>query len=206
MRKVLGVLIIVLLVSSAGYGAEWKRVGLQAGLVSANLTGRSKNVNTDPRFGRYGRISIGIAFDETYNLESGIAFIEKGWRVTNGDTTDVYNLDYLEVPIIIRINLRQTPAFQSSAFVGLVWGYNLNGTRETSSPQFNETTALDWVRKDEFSITTGIGIAIPTGVGTFTLDARYQLGFTTTVKNTTPDFNIDWRNETVALIIGYMLR
>ncbi len=206
MRNVWWFFILLLFVHSGVGGAEWKRLGLQAGLVSANLTGRSKSVNTEPRFGRYGKLSFGIAFDETYNLESGIAFIEKGWRVTNGDTTDAYNLDYLEVPIIIRIHLRQTPVFQSSVFVGLVWGYNLNAFRRTTSARLNENTPLDWIRKDEFSISTGLGLSFPTRIGLLTIDARYQLGFTTTVKNTTPDFNIDWRNETVALIIGYMFR
>ncbi len=206
MRKVLGILIIVLLVSSAGYGAEWKRVGLQAGLVSANLTGRSKNVNTDPRFGRYGRISIGIAFDETYNLESGIAFIEKGWRVTKNDTTTTWKLDYLEVPFFIRINLRRINLVNSSFTAGIVFGYNINGTMQINSNHFNKFEKINWLKKFEFGVSSGIGFSFPTKIGIFTLDAQYFLGFTSTFKNPTPEFNIDWRNETVALIIGYMLR
>ncbi len=206
MRSMKWIVLLLIAMNAIAQGAEWKRLGLQAGFVSANLTGRSKSKSTDPRFGKFARLSVGIAFDETYNFESGLVYIEKGWQVTTNDTTDAYYLDYLELPVTIRIHLRQTPVFKTSAFVGLVWGYNLRAKLTTSSGANRETMALDWVRKDEFSVATGLGIAFPTRFGIFTVDARYQLGFSTVVKNTTPDINIDWRNETIGLIVGFMFR
>ncbi len=206
-KGILGLMLLILL-STVAHGAEWKRLGLQAGFVSANLTGRSKTVDTDPRFGRFARLSVGVAFDDTYNFESGIVFIEKGWKVSASDTTDAYFLDYLELPVTIRINLRQAPVFNTSAFVGLVWGYNIRAQRTTRTASTEETVTLDWVRKDEFSVAAGLGVAFPTRFGIFTIDARYQLGFSTVVKNpdNNPDINIDWRNETIGLVIGYMFR
>ncbi len=206
MTKGMRFIAALILLTTLAQGAELKRFGLQAGFVSANLTGRSKTKNTDPRLGRFGKLSFGIAFDNTYNFESGIVYIEKGWQITTNDTTDQYQFDYVEIPLTIRINLRQTPVFLTSAFVGLVWGFNLRGVRVSSFSGQKESETLDWVRKDEFSVATGLGIAFPTRVGTFTIDARYQLGFSTVVKNTTPDFNIDWRNETIAFIVGYMFK
>ncbi len=206
-KGILGLMLLILL-SAVAHSAEWKRLGLQAGFVSANLTGRSKTVDTDPRFGRFARLSVGVAFDDTYNFESGIVFIEKGWKVSASDTTDAILLDYLELPVSIRINLQRVPQFNPSVFVGLVWGYNVKAQRKISTKDSETIEKLINVTKTEFSVAAGLGVAFPTRFGIFTIDARYQLGFSTVVKNpdNNPDINIDWRNETIGLVIGYMFR
>jgi hypothetical protein len=160
-----------------------------AGIEVGPITGFSfSNLRIDGEDNLQGRSSfaIGAAADYGLNDRMGIrvepTFLSKGTKATNRNaywgTLDgvVYDLAYLDVPVLLRYDLATTPTR----------GYLLGGfavsfatKREADLTQGNNSETVDMsgvLSSTDVSFNFGVGMSVAAGANRLTFDARTAIG------------------------------
>jgi len=175
--------------------------GPRLGVSISNLSGDGV-ADRDSRTG----LLVGWAFEfqrgERWALHPEFHYWEKGGSSTLRGVTGERNLSYLEVPVLLRVDLSQGSNVTPRILVGPSVGINLtcrealgNGTasveRDCEDGNTTPIKALD------LGATGGLGVALETAGGlTFVADGRYTVGLVDIIEGA----NV--RNRGFALVLG----
>lgn len=178
-----------LFTASASHAGAFAGMGVRAGLTVANLRGDFADlVGTDRRVVFAGGGFLRINVPGGVGLQTELLYAMKG-ATTHVDLTDqsgnvvgtartTYQLDYLEIPVLLRVTLGGEGPVQPSLLLGPSLGVKLRSRLAYDGPGPFVSGDLNQVKDTDFGLVGGVGLEFGHTPARMLLDARYTLGLT----------------------------
>lgn len=184
MKKVI-LSIICMLFISAGIKAQGLDFGVKAGVNFANITDAS---NLSGRTGFVAGIFLGGKLNDNLGLQGELLYSQQGAEFELGN----FNLDYVNVPVLIKYYVAQGLNIQAGPQFGVVVNDDVNATILGE--------IIDDLGTNDFDISgvIGLGYDLPMGIR---VSGRYNFGL-----SDVPDdsrFATSGKNSVVTLAVGY---
>lgn len=150
--------------------------GIKGGLNFANLAGAEDDL--DSRTGVHAGLVLDFSFPMLpVGIESGIYYSQKGAEVSEAGATATLQLDYVEVPVLAKINFGPPGPFSPHVVVGPYAAYNINSEFDVSAGSASVTEDFSEFTSDiDFGGVIGVGADFSMGVTKLNLQARYSRG------------------------------
>jgi len=188
--------------------AQKVSLGLKASPGLAWIKADSKNLNGDgSKIGfAYGAI-FDLMFTENYGLGSGIFIHHQGGKLeyTPNDSSSTqkfnYKLQYLNVPVTLKMRTNEIGYFRYYGQFGLIPGINLSakGTYEINNVQYDFDNAKDNINAFNLGLLVGIGTMYNfAGNTSLLLGIEWNNGFTDVFK----DGDIEGKNNFLIFNVG----
>lgn len=184
MRKLFAILAASLatIAVAAPLAAQTVSLGIKGGLNFANLTG--ENADTPDMYiraigGGFATIQWGI-----FGLQPEILYSQKGTNFTEAGPVIKFRADYLEVPVLVRIDPRAPEAtFRPIAFAGPSIAFKLacniegpDGANSVESDCDDPVFEAD-IKNVDIGAVLGLGADVTLGKIVVVIDGRYTLSF-----------------------------
>jgi hypothetical protein len=189
----------VLLLSAFPAGAE-VLFGPKAGTNISKFSGADGDL-FDSRKGYSIGVALAFTLGRSIAVQSEFFYTEKG---AEGDTLgfNEAKLTYIEIPVLLKINLPSFNLFTPCVFAGPAFAANVAARAK------NETTGVEekidsMVKGTDLGFVFGVGIDTSVGPGLFGLDARYTLG-SSQVDDLGAGLDPDLKNSTFSVMISYL--
>ena len=162
--------------------------------------GGEKKVRTGAAVGLFGHVGLG----NVVALEPPVLYSQKGGKYGDAfpgwDDTLVLKVDYLEVPVLLRIYILPTQTVRVNLFGGGYFGYNIASKYKYSEIGYEEEGDFAISPEEiDYGVVFGAGFAYPTRSVILRLDAKYSLGLAK-VWDLPPDDDI--RNGVFSVLAG----
>lgn len=192
----------ITLLFGAGSARAESRLGPMAGISMSNLTvsssGVSVSLDSATRF--TGGLSAEFGMGGGLYFQPEALYISKGSSFSSGTTTLDLNINYLEVPLLLKTKL---DVGEGSTKIGFMAGPSV-GFKLSSGASINgssATTSADGIKSTEISLGVGAGIEGDLAdhfTGFF--DIRYLYGLTNVAKDSAAD---SWlKNRSWLFLVG----
>lgn len=168
---------------SAALFAQVPKYGLKAGLNLATITGSGGDLKPGFNGGVLAHIHITPAF----SLQPEVMYSNQG---TKYSSTDKLLLNYINVPLLLQYNFDNGFRLQGGPQVGFL----LEAKSKSGSVEIDRKSSYNTV---DFSIPVGFSYL---GYSGFGADARYNIGVTNVVKNSTTTY----RNSVLQFGLFYL--
>lgn len=159
-----------------------KSVGAIAGFSYSNLNIQSSS-GLDGRGSFAGGGVLDLGFGDKFGLRIEPMFVSKGAKTTHRNaywgTIDgvVFDLNYIDVPVVARYALPTTSATQGFVLGGVGLGFATKQEAKLTQGTQNETIDFGNVFSSvDVSLNLGIGLSIPQGANRWTVDGRAAIG------------------------------
>ncbi|MBD3179749.1 MAG: outer membrane beta-barrel protein [Candidatus Latescibacteria bacterium] len=210
------VLLFAVLILSSVAGASDITFGAKVGVTAANITETPEEWKDDAdySFGFTGGGYLSYAFNRHLSIQPELLYSMKGTEaVLVEDYLDLtVSFDYIEIPVLLRYNLPLEGDFRPFLFGGPCIAYLLESELSISTIILSADADFSSVsHTNDFAMVLGGGFSYRIGERVFTLDARYQRGFTNVIVS--GDFDIngdpqtieadDIKNTNFAIMLGY---
>lgn len=182
--------------------------GIRLGMNVANnnVTTIASSITPDAKIGFLAGGYLSVMLTDKFGIQPELVYSTMGSSsssvLTSQGTTikavDDLKFSYLSLPVMLRFNLTDNFNLQ----VGPQLGYLLSAT-ETASASGLPTISAD-IKSSLNDIDFGAAAGLGVDFGKFNAGARYYLGFTNLVKNTTGSAN-KLANNSIQIYIGYSL-
>lgn len=115
------------------------------------------------------------------SLQPELNYIQKGasWDQSFQGTTvtTTRKLDYLEIPVLAKLQIPVTGPLSPNVFAGPTLGFNMNATMQAEGGgQSNSQDISDSISGTDFGLAIGAGTDFGLSAGTVSVDLRYGLG------------------------------
>jgi hypothetical protein len=203
------------LVSVAGATAQDRGTafGLKGGVDSASFHGSGDldtgdaQIPPERRTGLVGGAFLAIAAGRSVLIQPEVLLTQKGARYARGGDELAYDIDSLEVPLLLKVRLGGG-SVRGALFGGPAAGFTLGsrvvarsgGREERSNDTSEQLRSVDW------GLAFGGGVDIAAGSGTLTLEARYTLGLAPLVRDPEPGetrSSFVPKSGVASLLLGY---
>ncbi len=172
--------------------------GVKAGMNIAN-----ENIEgLQSRIGFCGGGFASIEVGDIIVVQPEVLYTQKGakWeRVIEPNGMTTLELDYVEIPLLVRFILPDKGLVKPNLFVGPYFAINVNATYRMEV--YGTPESLDW---DEYYKDTDFGVVLGGGMdfllkkGKVVLDGRYALGLTAI-----SELRLDEKNRVISFVLGY---
>jgi hypothetical protein len=185
-RTVVTLLALALLLPAAA-GAVGIEKGLKAGVNFTNFRGEFADLaDTKMKLGFVGGPFVAFRFAPDLAVQVEGLFSMKGAKSVSertdesgnalGEFTSSWNLNYLEVPVLLRGTLLRTAPVQPMYYLGPTFGIRLGGTFQPDASRSLEQDLTDLKAVDlGFAIGAGVGFGL--GGHRVLTELRYTTGF-----------------------------
>jgi outer membrane protein with beta-barrel domain len=225
--------LLVLVLATGTYAQS--TIGLRGGINLATMNNdpfeyANADMNKGFMIGADVAIFAKINVADIFSVQPEFHWVQKGVKSTmtttdNMDVEMIYRYNYLELPVLARLDFEVGESVSLNIYAGPSAGYAINkefigknarllGTEDPfQKGDYNET--IDWdneygdngVKDNRFDISAvgGIGVAFETEVGNFILDARYSHDFNDAFNyENTPDPKPDkFYNRGISITAGF---
>jgi len=204
-------ILAALLLPSRAY-AQHLTFGAEGGLniANANLTSSDSSVTFSPDSRKAGVVGVFVGGDFVpyVGVLVEALYSQKGTRVTFTSsqapgfksTTDV-DIDYIEVPLLIRGNLRGSDNVIVHLYAGPSFAWKVHDS-STATETFNGITSTTSDSADVRKFDSGIVGGVALNIHHFLIDGRYNWGLTNINKNTGAD-EPEVKTRTFSIMFGY---
>jgi hypothetical protein len=161
--------------------------GVKLGANLANFRGEFADAaNTKGKLGFVGGPFVAFEFAPHLAVQAEALISMKGAKTTTidvndagievGSFTSTINVNYLEVPVLLRGTLLSTPRIRPMIYLGPALGFSVGGTVHDPAPGFGDQKLTD-LRPVDVGAAFGIGVGAGMGHRRFLADLRYTTGF-----------------------------
>lgn len=198
---------MVLVGGVATASAQDRQFGLKAGLSAATMS-----VESDAG-GEYNKRRIGVIGGGfgVFSLMPGVGlqvealFTQKGAKleIEEDENIDItLELDYLDVPVLARINLPASGSTRFHLFGGPSLGYRMGAKSKISDTTFDFAEGtIDNIENEIERFDLGVVVGAGADIGRrLVVDARYSWGLQTVNKDTSD--GIELKNRVLAVMAG----
>jgi hypothetical protein len=158
----------------AGAALEFK-----GGVNMAQITGDNVYDDTSARFGIAGGVALRWPIAGAASLQPELNFAQKGMKLedTPGISEDVtYEVDYLEVPVLVRLELPPAAGVSPAVFLGPALGIELSEQLRVKSGLFQGTDSRSELEDFDLGVVGGIGFEFGPEPTRLVVDLRTQVG------------------------------
>ena len=164
--------------------------GARVAITASDVSGEQEY---DPRFGAGAGVYLQGRAWKSIDLRVEAIYAQKGARLAFGESQVEWQMDYLEVPMLVVFNLMPKSRTSVELFAGAAYGFGINRQIEVGDDvgynlddyignniDINPTTTLSMesVEKSDIGFALGMGLSVPTGPVNFLVDVRYVTGLT----------------------------
>jgi len=185
-----------LVLLSVGAFAQDFRLGVKAGPMLSNFTGR--DLTSGYRLAAHAGLVADCSINSRFSVQPELLFSLKGDRNDGFGTTERTNLSYLDVPVLLKV---KTGGFFLEA--GPQIGWRLSGKYKVNNVSLKVT---DNYRTLDYGYAAGLGYQLSNGLNA---GLRYNAGFRDPI-NENPilpgsGFSAKGHNSVFQFYIGYLL-
>jgi hypothetical protein len=192
-----GIVIAILTTILFGF-AEGIGFGIKAGVNIAN-----ENIEgLQSRIGFCGGGFASVEIGDIIVIQPEVLYAQKGakwerWIEPPGITT--LDLDYVDIPLLVRFILPNKGAVKPNLFIGPYFAINVNASYRMEVYGTSEVQDLDeYYKGTDFGVVLGGGLDFLLKKGKIVLDGRYALGLTTI-----SELRFDEKNRVISFMLGY---
>ena len=180
-------LIVLVTVALFAFNAQAQdiKLGLKAGVNLTSLTG--DDLDVDPRFSYHAGVVANVSFSDLVSLQPEVIYSSQGVNGETQGTDFTGKLDYIQVPIMVSLNL----ADGFSVHGGPQIGFNV-----TDKVEFESMFQTGTFNAKSVDLNLNLGLQYSFGSSLF-LQLRYSYGIINIQENS------DAKNSITALSIGY---
>jgi len=208
--------LLVVLAFSSVQGAERITFGAKAGITVANITETPAEWEDDAEytFGFTGGAFLNYAFNSSLSIQPELLYSMRGTEAALvEDYLDLsVRFDYIELPVLLSYYFPLEGDFRPYISAGPCIAYLLESELKFSTIILSADADISSVsHTNDFAVVLGGGFSYNLNGRVFTLDARYQRGFTNCIVSGDFDINGDPRtieaddikNTGFAVMLGY---
>jgi hypothetical protein len=175
--------------------------GLKGGINISNFSGSDfdYDARTGVMVGAVAAISLPAL---PIGIETGLFYTQKGAEASEDGITGALKVDYIEVPLLAKINLGPPGPIQPHLMVGPYLGFNVNAEAEISGDGGSLSGDIsDETKSTEFGGIAGLGIDFNLGLTKLNAQLRYSYGFSSVFET---DFDDGEKNAALSIAVGIM--
>lgn len=203
------ILIISLLILSAGMLSAQSTVGLRGGINLANFSGDDVSANSDNKPGVNAGVIIQIVLSESFLLQPEVLYSQRGAQSKTtiaGIETESYTyLNYAELPIMFKYNF-DLNGLLLQPYIGPDLRYLIDAKQKTKvsvgSSSSTSNTDLEDINAIDYGFNAGLDLVIGRNL---VLGARYSLGLRNIEeKDSSNDTIPDMKNSGLMFSLGIL--
>lgn len=177
------------------------RFGLRGGLnlSTISLSEDNVSVSTDSRAAWHVGAIVDIPLMQSLYIQSGLYFMDKGGKETDGDYKETYSPMYLEIPVLASYRYDFGSAAQLQINVGPYFAYGVGGKikeKDEYEDEEEEYEIFDHAKRFDCGLQFGAGV---TFASHYYIGFAYDLGLTNIAKDS--DYKI--KNRSWMFSVGY---
>ncbi len=135
------------------------------------------------------------------SLETDIFYARMGMKGTLADVTMEYHMDYVQVPVALKIKILPAGPIRPFVFAGGYGSYLFKARGVMKSSAGSESADVgDIFQKYDYGVVGGAGVEFKLPGLTVSAEGRYNLGLANIVKNPGPDES--GRNRSLMALVG----
>lgn len=199
MKKVLGVVVVLILVSSIGFG----QMAFKGGVSLATFGGddaKSAVMIPKNRNGFVAGVSYNIGLLLGLSIQPEVLYVQKGGVYENvplsvfgipslGTAKMTESMNYVEVPVLVKFAPLPIPVLKPYIEAGASYAILLSSkTKIEAEGTSEEADSKDGYVKNDVSLIVGAGVDLSLGLIGLNVDVRYVMGQTKLVKDTDAKF------------------
>jgi len=152
-----------------------------------------------------------VRISRLFSLEADLLYVKKGSNQTItvpsfsfGDIEVTYELNYIEIPLLVRTHLLPNAKIQPSLAIGPYVAFLVNNKYTYQIAVIGTAEEeIKGIKTTDYGIIFGMGLSIPANVVRLRIDYRYSMGFVDLMLPTGPGFpEIELRNYSHYLMFG----
>ncbi|MBN2565504.1 MAG: PorT family protein [Candidatus Eisenbacteria bacterium] len=172
--KLLSTLIVataLIAIAASGACAEGFAIGFKGGVTATSVYGDLSD-RYEHKLCVAGGVFLSVSLSERVGLQGELLYVRKGANVSDSDGLAVW-LDYVEVPMLVKVSLPVGESFVPNLFVGPALGFNV---RAESGVGDDFENLERYVSDTDVSIVVGAGFDHQLGGASLVGDIRYEFG------------------------------
>jgi hypothetical protein len=204
---------LLILAICGGVAGLWRpasgattRMGIKGGLSlsrwAVNLPGLASGPLETlpwPAGGLFLKLSTGA-----FSVQAEALYVRAGTRTDVSGVEHQYRIDYVRVPVLVKVNLRPYGSIEPVIYGGTYAAARLTAKEVTRSTDGNEVTDIkSGLKSWDLGLIAGVGVDFNWGMTLISLEARYAWGLldiNTTLVEAPSGFHI--RNRTALIMLG----
>jgi hypothetical protein len=176
-------------------------VGFKAGLALSKLSITDETgymSRKAPTFGAYFSLGLGPVA-----IQPEVLYAPFGARMEEGADWMEYRMDYLQVPVLVKVNVMPGP-ISPCVYAGPYGAYLLSakGVAEIDGVR-SEESFKDELKSTDFGLVFGGGVDFKMAVVKLSVEVRYNLGLANLEKVEEPGFSVKNRSLMILAGIGF---
>lgn len=207
--------VLALFVALQPVRAQGVGFGVEAGLNVSDLSvdDDGESVNLDAETGYRAGAVLRWNFAPVLGFQTGASFSQKGATSDTEALTQEIQIDYLEIPLLLQINIPTGPVpVNPRIFGGGTFNFELTCDQTLSDGTGSVEAACSADELGDAAIDTksvdvgllfGGGLDFPAGPGAFTVDVRFDLGLSDI--NDVVDSPTELKNRNFQATAGYVI-
>jgi opacity protein-like surface antigen len=180
------VAVLALLVALPTQAGELGK-GVKAGITYSKVTNDGPAGDSDSTMGFAAGIALSYDLVPGLTLAPELLYVQQGGKydvnlvdggmvVGSGELT--WDLDYLQVPVLAKLNLPVVGALLPNLFAGPAFAFNVKSDYTLESDSGDETGEVDDIKSTDLSLIVGIGMKVGAGPAGVDVELRYNHGLT----------------------------
>lgn len=179
--------------------------GVRGGISAAELGGDFGDATKSSlKSGLDAGVTLAVPFADRFSLSTGASYVNKG-SVSEGEGTDPFGnptgtfeskwkFDYVEVPLLLRVEITQAPGLRPYVEAGPSLGILLDAVFEPGIGPFGSQNIKDTLRPLDVGYAVGVGATLPLQSGRVGFGVRYTSAFSDAydLDNNLEAFNRTW--------------
>lgn len=193
MKNLLSVLFIaaIFLTVVTNSNAQDRHFGIKGGAAAYQLTSEfgGASSTSDPKTGFAAGIFGDFPINRILSIQPEVVFVQKGGEESSESIgTSSVTLNYVDVPLLLKINAPLDGNFKPYIFGGPYAGYLVDASSESGG---GSTELNEFMEDFNYGLKVGVGI----NLGKIVIDARYDMGIADIYK----DISIDGGDSDVKI-------
>jgi hypothetical protein len=187
MRSRLALALLCFSVSGVGAQQPRARVGVFAGMNQSRIGGSATEISNHSGAAVGGYVAV--PFSGAWSFQTGATWSQKGWEHSDSRDQNVIELDYVEVPALLRYDFASATGLGAFTYFGPAFGFrgacsysaisHANGTSVRATCGEIEQQTNGTVHFNSFDVggVAGLGARYAAGRVNVTAAAQYDYGF-----------------------------
>ncbi|MBL7108046.1 MAG: PorT family protein [Candidatus Cloacimonetes bacterium] len=199
--KIMLIVLMLLTVSSVVFAQGITAKGVKVGLNLSTFTGDDadwEGVDKKMRIGFAIGGFITYEINEMFALQPELYYSMQGAKYKSSEGEDgtlIFKYNYIQVPILAKVNIPVEGSVAPNIFLGPAIGIKVSSKIWWEEEGEEEEEDAEDVKSTDFGLVFGAGVEF----GKITVDARYNLGLSTIAD----EGDADDKNSVISLMVGY---
>lgn len=207
MKTILVITLLLLLASSAMAQDEINSKGFRAGLNMSTWAGADGSPGAQTLTGFAFGFFFTLPTGPQLSIQPEFLYSMKGVKGSEGNLAVKFKTNYLEIPVLFKYNFPGSGTTKTSLYAGPSIAFLMSAKLEVSDGNNSGSIdAKELFKGMDFGLVLGLSVAFESGVNrAISIDGRFTMGMSK-IMETDPDFGeLDIKNSTISLLLGYSL-